>query len=203
MCYNYYIFNLLGGNVMIIRNKSDSLHHIEKMGLNCFPEKVFNPRDEKMLEKINLFLEENDVERYVLRDVSKCQGRTFFNISKNEVYQSINSYDDKFSIAVSSKNYGNYVLIGDIYISDTLENFWLLASDNPNYNTRGVLKDPKWNISTHFFDERIKYVPNIDKIIDYIFEHNLFNVVIEFAVYPKRVGKKNEFVAIFELRTHY
>lgn len=195
--------NFLGGNVMIIRNKSDSLRHIEKLGLNCFNEKVFNPRDEKMLEKINRFLEENDVERYVLRDVSKCQGRTFFNISKNEVYQSIKSYDDKFSIAVSSKNYGNYVLIGDIYISDTLEDFWLLASDNPNYNTRGVLRDPKWNISTDFYDKRIKYVPNIDKIIDYIFEHNLFNVVVEFAVYPKRVGKKNEFVAIFELRTHY
>ena len=91
----------------------------------------------------------------------------------------------------------------DLQPSDTLEDFWFLASDNPNYNTRGVLKDPKWNISTDFFDRRIKYVPNIDKIIDYIFEHNLFNVVIEFAVYPERVGKKNEFVAIFELRTHY
>lgn len=188
---------------MIIRNKSDSLYHLEKLGLNYFPEKVFNPRDEKMLEKINKFLEDNDAERYVLRDVSKFQGRTFFNISKNEVYQNISFYSDKFSIAVSSKNYGKYVLIGDIYISDTLEEFWLLASDNPNYNTRGVLKDPKWNISTDFFDRRIKYVPNIDKIIDYIFEHNLFNVVIEFAVYPERVGKKNEFVAIFELRTHY
>lgn len=194
---------MIGGSVMIIRNKSDSLYHLEKLGLNYFPEKVFNPRDEKMLEKINKFLEDNDAERYVLRDVSKFQGRTFFNISKNEVYQNISFYSDKFSIAVSSKNYGKYVLIGDIYISDTLEDFWFLASDNPNYNTRGVLKDPKWNISTDFFDRKIKYVPNIDKIIDYIFEHNLFNVVIEFAVYPERVGKKNEFVAIFELRTHY
>ena len=188
---------------MIIRNKSDSLFHLEKLGLNYFPEKVFNPKDEKVWKKIKLFIEENDAEFYVLRDVSKCQGQTFFNISKNELYQSINSYDDCFSIAVSSKNYGKYVLIGDIYISDTLEDFWLLASDNPNYNTRGVLKDPKWNYSTNYYDKKIKQVPNIDKIIDYIFEYNLFNVVVEFAVYPGRVGKKNEFVAIFELRTHY
>lgn len=188
---------------MIIRNKSDSLYHLEKLGLNYFAEKVFNPKDEKMLEKINQFLQKNDAERYVLRDVSKCQGQTFFNISKEQVYKNITLYNDKFSIAVSSKNYGKYVLIGDIYISDTLKDFWLLASDNPNYNTRGVLRDPKWNLSTDFFDRRIKYVPNIDKIIDYIFEHNLFNVIIEFVVYPERVGKKNEFVAIFELRTHY
>lgn len=188
---------------MIIRNKSDSLYHLEKLGLNYFPEKVFNPRDKELMKKVKQFLKENDAELYVMRDVSKCQGRTFFNISKNEVLENIISYDDNFSIAVSSRNYGKYVLIGDIYISDTLEEFWLLASDNPNYNTRGVLKDPKWNYSTDYYDRRIKYVPNIDKIIDYIFEHHLFNVVVEFAVYPHRVGKNNEFVAIFELRTEY
>ena len=188
---------------MIIRNKSDSLYHLEKLGLNYFPEKVFNPRDKELMKKVNLFLKENDADLYVMRDVSKCQGRTFFNISKIKVLENIVSYQDNFSIAVSSRNYGEYVLIGDIYVSDTLEEFWLLASDNPNYNTRGVLKNPKWNYSTDYYDRRIKYVPNIDKIIDYIFEHHLFNIVVEFAVYPHRVGKNDEFVAIFELRTEY
>ena len=188
---------------MIIRNKTDSLYHLENLGLNYFPEKIFNPRDENMLKKVSAFLEDNCAERYVLRDVSNFQGRTFFNISKSEVYQNIHCYKDNFSIAVSSKNYVKYILIGDIFISNTLEDFWFLASDNPNYNTRGVLKDPKWNFCTNFFDKKIKYVPNIDKIIDYIFEHNLFNVIVEFAVYPERVGKNDEFVAIFELRTNY
>lgn len=188
---------------MIIRNKSESLQYLEKLGVNYFPEQVFNPKDENIMGKIHQFFEDNEAERYVLRDISKAQGRTFFNISKNEVYQNIKTYDDKFSIAVSSKNYGEYVLIGDIYISDTLDNFWLLASDNPKYNTRAVLKDPKWNLATDYYDRRIKNIPNIEKIIDYIFEHDLFNVVIEFAVYPERVGKNKEYVAIFELRTNY
>lgn len=188
---------------MIIRNKSDSLYHLEKLGLNYFPEKVFNPRDENMLGMVSRFLSENDADLYVIRDVSKCQGKTFFNLSKEEVLKNVLAYDNNFSVAVSSKNYGKYELIGDIYISDTLDKFWLLASDNPNYNTRGVLQDPKWNYSTDYYDRRIKYVTNVDKIIDYIFVHHLFNVVVEFAVYPQRVGKNNEFVAIFELRTHY
>ena len=188
---------------MNIRSKLDSLYHLEKLGLNYFPENVFDPKDENLMEKVNQFLKENDAELYVIRDVSKCQGKTFFNISSNEVLENIVFYDGLFSIAVSSRNYGKYGLIGDIYISSTLEEFWLLASDNSNYNTRGVLANPKWNYSTDYYDRRIKYVPDIDKIIDYIFEHHLFNVVIEFAVYPNRVGKKNEFVAIFELRTDY
>lgn len=99
--------------------------------------------------------------------------------------------------------YGKYVLIGDIYISRDLEEFWLIASDNPDYNTRMVLRDPKWNISTYYYDKKIRNIPNIDKIIDYIFKKELFDMVVEFAVYLEKVGKYNEYVAIFELRTDY
>ncbi len=95
------------------------------------------------------------------------------------------------------------MLIGDIYISRDLEKFYLLASDNPSYNTRMVLRDPTWNISTNYYDKKIKYIPNIDKIIDYIFKHDLFDIVVEFSVYLERVGKYQEYVAIFELRTNY
>ena len=188
---------------MIIRNKLDSMYQLKKLGLNCFPEEIFNPKDKNMLENVSQFFSQNDANLYVVRDISKWQGNTYFNVSKEETLKNILSYNDNFSIAVSSKNYGEYTLIGDIYISDTLDKLWLLASDNPNYNTRGVLKNPKWNYSTDYYDRRIKYVPHIDKIIDYIFVHNLFNVIVEFAVYPQRVGKNNEFVAIFELRTEY
>ena len=188
---------------MIIRKKLDSLYQLKKLGLNFFPEEIFNPRDKNMLEKVSQFLSQNDADLYVIRDISKWQGKIFFNMSKEETLKNVLSYDDNFSIAVSSRNYGKYVLIGDIYISDTLDKFWIFASDNPNYNTREVLRDPRWNYSTDYYDRRLKYIPNIDKIIDYIFVHSLFNVIVEFAVYPRRAGKNNEFVAIFELRTDY
>lgn len=106
-------------------------------------------------------------------------------------------------MAVSSRAYGKYVLIGDIYISRDLDEFWLIASDNPDYNTRMVLRNPKWNINTCYYDKKIGNIPNIDKIIDYIFKKELFDVVVEFAVYLEKIGKYNEYVAIFELRTDY
>lgn len=66
-----------------------------------------------------------------------------------------------------------------------------------------VLRDPKWNISTYYYDKKIRSIPNIDKIIDYIFKKELFDMVVEFAVYLEKVDKHSEYVAIFELRTDY
>ena len=188
---------------MFIRSKLDSLLTIKRLGLNFFPERVFNPSDKKLKSKLRYFAEENNAELYVIRDYQKSQGKAFFNISKNAIFRYAKKYSSCFSVAVSSKNYGGYVLIGDIYISKTLETFMFFASDNPNYTTRDVLKNPKWNFCTDYYDKRINYIPNIDKIIDYIFKYNLFDVIVEFAVYPCRVGKNNEYVVIFELRTEY
>lgn len=115
---------------MIIRNKEESLYYLEKLGLNYFTEKVFDPTDNMLLSKVEEFLDENNQNIYVLRD-------------------------------------------------------------------------PTWNISTNYYDKKIKYIPNIDKIIDYIFKHDLFDTVVEFSVYLERVGKYQEHVVIFELRTNY
>ena len=188
---------------MKIRDKSENLYYLEKLGLNYFTEESFDSMDKNFVSKVRKFLEENNQNIYVLRDPTKCSGKTFFNVSGEEVLELIGQYDNKFSVAVSSRAYGKYVLIGDIYISRDLEEFWLIASDNPDYNTRMVLRDPKWNIKTNYYDKRIKNVPNIEKIIDYIFEKEVCDVVVEFAVYLERVGKYNEYVAIFELRTDY
>ena len=188
---------------MFIRNKSESLLNIQRLGLNYFPEKVFNPNDKKLKSNLKYFVEENNAKLYVLRDYQKSQGKAFFNICKNAIFRYAKKYKNCFSVAVSSKNYGNYVLIGDIYISKSLDTFMFFASDNPNYSTRDVLRNPKWNLCTDYYDKRIDYIPNIDKIIDYIFKYNLFDVIVEFAVYPYRVGKNNEYVVVFELRTDY
>lgn len=188
---------------MKIRDKSESLYYLESLGLNYFTEEVFDPKDKLMMHKVIDFLDNNNQNIYVLRDKSCCSGKTFFNVSREEVLELIGQYKDKFSVAVSSRAYGKYVLIGDIYISRDLDEFWLIASDNPDYNTRMVLRNPKWNINTCYYDKKIRSIPNIDKIIDYIFKKELFDMVVEFAVYLEKVGKHSEYVAIFELRTDY
>lgn len=188
---------------MFIRSKSESLLNIQKLGLNYFPEKVFNPNDKKLESNLHCFVEENDAKLYVLRDYQNSQGKTFLNICEHAIFRYAKKYRSCFSVAVSSQNYGCYVLIGDIYISKTLDTFMFFASDNPSYSTRDVLRNPKWSFCTDYYDKRINYIPNIDKIIDYIFKYNLFDVIVEFAVYSHRVGKNNEYVVIFELRTEY
>lgn len=188
---------------MRIHNKSESLYYLEKLRLNHFTEEVFDPKGMFMMNRVREFLEENNQNLYVLRDPTRCSGNTYFNVSREEVLELVRQYTNKFSVAVSSRAYGKYVLIGDIYISRDLEEFWLIASDNPDYNTRMVLREPKWNISTYYYDKKIRNIPNIDKIIDYIFKKELFDMVVEFAVYLEKVGKYNEYVAIFELRTDY
>ena len=133
---------------MRIHNKSESLYYLEKLRLNHFTEEVFDPKDMFMMNRVREFLEENNQNLYVLRDPTRCLGKTYFNVSREEVLELVGQYTNKFSVAVSSRAYGKYVLIGDIYISRDLDEFWLIASDNPDYNTRMVLRNPKWNINT-------------------------------------------------------
>lgn len=127
---------------MRIHNKSESLYYLEKLRLNHFTEEVFDPKDMFMMNRVREFLEENNQNLYVLRDPTRCSGKTYFNVSREEVLELVGQYTNKFSVAVSSRAYGKYVLIGDIYISKDLDEFWLIASDNPDYNTRMVLKNP-------------------------------------------------------------
>ena len=53
---------------MFIRSKLDSLLTIKRLGLNFFPERVFNPSDKKLKSKLRYFVKENNAELYVLRD---------------------------------------------------------------------------------------------------------------------------------------
>lgn len=62
---------------MIIRNKEESLYYLERLGLNYFTEKVFDPTDNMLLSKVEEFLDENNQNIYVLRDPTKCSGKTF------------------------------------------------------------------------------------------------------------------------------
>lgn len=46
-------------------------------------------------------------------------------------------------------------------------------------------------------------IPYFDFIYQYIVSHNLKNVIVEFALFNKEVGIKEEKVIVYELRTNY
>lgn len=185
---------------MQISSKIESIKTIRKLNLNHLPEEIFF---KDQVSDIQNFLESTNQGLYIIRDLSKPKGLTYFNVTPDKVMDCVANYTSSFSIAVSSFNYSTYVLHGDIFISRDLETLYLYASDNLTNKPRDLLSNSKWNISTSYYDTRLKRIPNIDYIIDYIFKYNLFNVIVEFGVFPIKLGQNNEKVLIFELRTKY
>ena len=62
---------------------------------------------------------------------------------------------------------------------------------------------PEFNLSTDIFDKSLNLVPNFDLIYAYIVEHNLIDVIVEFAIYKCPVGIYNEQIIVFEIRTEF
>ena len=181
-----------------IKNKIDSLKYIHKLGLNNFYEKVFTKYQEK---EIIDFMDKNPVKYYILRDKIKSGAKVYFNITRQEVLNHYKEYA-LFSLDVASYNYrDNKILTGDILISRD-NNFTITASSNKECDLRSF-PEPSYIFSSDIFDKRIKHIPGSNKIIDYIYKHELFDIIVEFCVFDIPLGINNEYVIIYELRTHY
>ena len=103
---------------------------------------------------------------------------------------------------MASYNYrDNKVLTGDVFISRD-NTFMITASTDKNCDHR-TFPEPKFIFSSDIFDKRIKSISGINRIIDYVYKYELFDMVVEFFVFDIPVGVNKEYVVIIELRTHY
>lgn len=184
---------------MIIRNKIESVDAIDKLNLNHFPEKVFKKGQTK---EVSEFLNEFPAKFYALRDKSKTGGFSSHKIKREEVLEKIKVYDELFSINVSSINYmENQVLVGEIQVTDS--NIYFLASTNKEHSLRDAYENPTFNLNTTIFDKALDEIPHFDKIYQFVLNHNLKNVVVEFAYFNIPVGINKENIIVYELRTEY
>lgn len=76
-------------------------------------------------------------------------------------------------------------------------------SVDPSASVRDALKNPTFNLSTDIFDKKLNKIPYFDLIYQYIINHNLQDVIVEFALFDTEVGINNEHIVVYELRTHY
>lgn len=181
-----------------IRTKKDSINYIKKNNLNYFGESIFKRGD---LEKVNKFLNKYDVKYYYMRELIPSTPNVFYNLTKEEVITKINDFSS-FGLAVSSLNIIEHqVLCGEIIIGSD-DKFTFSGSTN-NESTHRNFLEPTYFLDTDIFDERIKFIPHIDEIIDYIYNHNLFDKTIEFCIFDEPTGTKQETVVIYEIRTDY
>lgn len=185
---------------MIIKNKIESIEMIKKLGLNKLPEGLFMRGEE---DKVKNFLREFSYDLYAIRDKTKTGGVFKFNVKREDVLNEISGYDI-FTINVSSGNYENHQLVtGDIKISSDGSVYAVLSTD-PQASVRDAYKNSDININTDIFDKKaLNKIPNFDEIYQYLYEHNLIDVIVEFSLFDIDVGIKNEKIIIWELRTNY
>lgn len=185
---------------MIIKNKIESMNKINELGLNKFPEQLFKRNEEK---KVKEFLQNYPAQYYAIRDKSKSGGTFKLKVNYNKVLNEIEDYD-LFSINVSSANYvNNQLLVGEIEFLSNNEVYATLSID-PSASVRDALSNPTFNVKTSIFDDAlITKIPHFNIIYNYIIEHNLKDIIVEFALFDKDVGIKKEKVIVYELRTHY
>lgn len=184
---------------MFIKNKLESMKKISELSLNKFPEQLFKAGEQ---EKVREFLTCYPAQYYAIRDKSKACGIFKLKVAAKDVLAEINDYD-LFTINVSSANYiENQLLVGEIQILSNGEVYATLSVD-PTASVRDALKNPTFNLKTDIFDKKLNKIPHFDLIYEYIITHNLQNVIVEFALFDKKVGIRKERIIVYELRTHY
>lgn len=182
-----------------IKNKMESIEMIQKLNLNKFPEQLFKKNDEKC---VLLFLKKYPAKYYAIRDKSKAGGTFKLMVESDKVLDEIKDYD-LYTINVSSANYvENQLLVGEIQILSNNEVYLTLSTD-PKASVRDAIRNPMFNIKTYIFDNELNSVPYFDEIYQYISDNELKDVIVEFALFNKKVGIKNERIIIYQLRTDY
>lgn len=184
---------------MVIKNKIESYEKIIELGLNRFPEKIFNEGD---IDSVKNFINKYPAEYYAIRDKSKSLGVFKLKVKSEDVLQEIHNYE-KFSINVSSYNYlENQLLVGEILITNSEVN--AILSTNNTYSVRDAIRNPDFNFITSIFDdETLNKIPYFDNVYEYIVKNKLRDVIVEFAYFDKPIGINKENIIIYELRTDY
>ena len=184
---------------MQIRNKLESIKKITELELNKFPQQLFRDNEES---KVQEFLESYPANYYAIRDKSKAGGIFKLKVDYDKVFEEIKGYN-LFTINVSSENYvNNQLLVGEIEFLSNGEVYAILSTDS-SASVRDALSNPSFNLKTDIFDKRLNKIPHFNVIYQYVAEHSLYDVIVEFALFNKEVGIKREKVIVYELRTHY
>lgn len=184
---------------MRIKTKSESIATIKRLGLNQFQEAFFDGFDE---DKVKAFLDTTQFEWYDVRDKMTAASPKTKAVRSEEVIEHCKRTNiEKFTVGISFRNYEkNHICVGEMNIhGDTIDYFLSNSVCSP----RELLKNPDHSGVTDIFDKKLHYIKGLQEAIDYAFEHELFDVIIEFWVFNIPVGIKNEKVVIRELRSDY
>lgn len=184
---------------MFVQNKSKSREMIERLNLNRLQEKSFKRGDEREVEK---FIYATRADQYSIRDKAGSGGRFLYAVNKNKVIKETKHYD-YFSLNPSLKlaDEEHLVLQGDIMIESPMRVLATL-SDVRGLPLRWATENPKYSLDFNLLRDSEPRIKGLRYVIDYLFIHELFDVVVEFTLYNIPVGIHGEPILIWELRNY-
>lgn len=189
--------------MITIRDKKDSIIKMKELRLNYFPLNYFEVSNKAGIKK---FMDENPSDEYVLRSANKAKGNFFFVKNFEEAVAKLGEFENEVTISVSYNPYKeDIVLVGDIIVHKDFsgETIDLTARTDTEATHRNIYENPQYNLHTSIEDDKLWNIPGISKVMRYISDHELYNVIIEFSVYDCKLGVNKENVVISELRTGY
>ncbi len=188
---------------MIIKDKKDSVEKMKELGLNFFPLEVFEVTD---LDGIENFIKTYPAKEYVMRSANKAKGDFCFVTNFEEAKANLHRFENDVTLCVSYNEFKeDIILVGDIVVHRKFgsESVDLTARTDTEATHRNIYEKPEYNLHISMEDDKLWKIPGISKIMRYIADHNLYNMIVEFAVYAIRLGTTNENVVISEIRTNY
>ncbi|HHT97575.1 MAG TPA: hypothetical protein GXZ90_06745, partial [Clostridiales bacterium] len=95
----------------------------------------------------------------------------------------------------------NLILQGDISLD---KQFNLLASlDNTkNISNRQAMTNPRYTVEQSLIERREPSIKGLTKVIDFMVENMLFDVIMEFTLFSEPVGTNKEDIIVWELRNY-
>ena len=186
-----------------VKDKKDSIRTIKELGLNFFPQDVFDHND---FEGFEGFVRKYPAQEYVLRDASKAKGNFVYTSSLDDIRAALASFSGDVTIAQSYRPLKeDLVLVGDIKVTrgafgDTVD---ITARDDQDATQRNIYENPKYNLHASLEDNKLWDIPGFSKLMRYISDHELYGIILEFLVYDIKVGVNKENVAITEIRSNY
>lgn len=188
----------------MIKNKQQSKEFLLQNNLNTIiTSSTFNNVNDNLYE-IVIFLLNNRLNYYSIRE-NKPSGLFIYGIEYSDVLNTvIKNYKNKqFTICESMFLYdkdnmliqGDFLLTKDFILSYGYSNIknQSLREASQNFQYKNANIDLK---QRHYVNSQV------NKIIDYIVDNNLFDMVVELTLYDCNVGIKKENIIVWEVRNY-
>lgn len=187
-----------------IKDKKDSINKMKELRLNYFPLQVFDVED---IDGIQKFFDDNPAEEYVLRSPNKTNGNFFYVENFEKAKEKLSYFTNEVTVDVSYRPYKeDIILVGDIKVHkgyDGVDMVDLTARTDSEATQRNIYENPQYNLHTTIEDNKLWNIPGFSKIMRYISDYGLYDVIVEFSVYDCKIGVNKDNVVISELRTAY